>query len=163
MSATASELTTVQSVDIAKYLGTWQEIARFENKHQQGCIATQAMYTQKKGYIEIKNTCTKADGSEKEVFGRAKIADATNAKLTVNFTPLFIRMWGIGWGNYWIIDLGPNYEYAVVSEPKKESLWILSRQKPMTKARYDEIAKRLQEKGFDVSKLIVSKDAIAAE
>lgn len=157
-----SELETVPHVDIARYLGTWAEIARFPNKYQEGCVDSTAQYTQAKGYIQVKNTCTTADGKKKDATGRAKIADAAKpGQLKVNFTPFFIRMFGVGWGNYWIIELGNNYEYAVVSEPKMESLWILARNKPMSKATYDGIVQRLKAKGFSTEKLIVAPKALS--
>lgn len=157
-----AELTTVAHVDLPRYLGTWQEIARFDNKHQEGCLETEAQYTQLKDFIEIKNTCTLADGKKKTVTGRAKVENhETHAQLKVNFTPFLIRMFGVGWGNYWIIDLGANYEFAVVSEPKMERLWILSRTKPMSKTVYDEVIARLKEKGFATEKLVVAKDGVS--
>lgn len=160
--AQTAELETVSHVDIIRYLGTWHEIARLENKYQEGCIGSTAQYSQAKNYIEIKNSCVLADGSKKEVTGRAKIDDATsNAKLLVNFTPWFIRMWNAGWGKYWIIELGKDYDYVVVSEPKMKSLWILQRQKPMSKTLYNDIINRLKVKGFAVEKLVVSKNGVS--
>lgn len=162
-SSASGELSVVSHVDLGKYVGAWHEIARFDNEHQEGCVFSQAMYTQKKEYIEVKNSCTLADGQKKEAIGRLKTPEENsgNAKLKVNFTPFFIRLFGVGWGDYWIIDLGSNYEYAVVSGPSKERLWILSRQIPMKKSTYDDIVKRLKEKGFDTSKLVVGKNAVA--
>ncbi len=156
-----AELGTVPNVDLGKYVGSWEEIARFDNKHQQGCQNSRAEYTKKGDLIEVKNSCTLADGKLKEVTGRAKIGDeGDNAKLKVNFTPFFIRMFGVGWGNYHIIELGDNYEYAVVSEPTMEYLWILSRNRPMKQELFDAISSRLKAKGFDTSKLIIGKDAV---
>lgn len=156
-----SELETVQHVDITRYLGDWEEIARLPTERQDGCIETTAHYAQAKDIIQIKNTCTMVDGKKKVATGRAKIIDPNNAaRLKVNFTPFFIRMFGAGWGNYWIIELGDNYEYAVVSEPKMEKLWILSRTKPMSKEHYDGIVQRLQAKGFSTEKIIVSLNAL---
>lgn len=159
--ALQAELETVPSVDIAKYLGKWHEIARFDTKHQKGCVESIAEYSQKDGYIEVKNHCVLSDGKQKEAMGRAKIDDTvSNAKLKVNFTPAFIRFFGVGWGNYWIIELGEHYEYAVVSEPKMEYLWVLSREKPMKKELYESIIERLKHKGFKTQNLILSNNAL---
>ena len=55
-------------------------------------------------------------GEMREALGIAHIVAApSNAKLKVKFHWLF-------YGNYWIIDLGDDYEYAVVSEPKRQYL-----------------------------------------
>jgi len=70
-----------------------------------------------------------------------------SAKLKVSFFPLFEA-------DYWIIDLGPDYEYAVVGEPSRRFLWILSRTPNMDEAVYEEIISRLPEKGYDPDRLV---------
>jgi apolipoprotein D and lipocalin family protein len=77
----------------------------------------------------------------------------TNAKLKVRF------FWPFS-GDYWIIDLGGHYEYAVVGEPGRKYLWILSRRKVMDKKTYDEILGRLEEKGYDPKKLLVNPGSV---
>lgn len=157
-----ANLEAVEHVDIARYLGTWEEIARLPNKYQEGCIHSTAHYSQPKDYIEVKNSCTTADGKTKDVTGRAKVDDPTQpGRLKVNFTPFFIRFFGVGWGNYWIIELDKDYHYAVVSEPKMEYLWILARHKPLSKTVYNNIVQRLKAKGFSLEKLIVAPKAIS--
>ena len=77
--------------------------------------------------------------------GLANVADKnTNAKLRVTFYWPF-------YGNYWIIALGDNYEYAVVSEPKRQYLWILSREPTLNPSRYKQLTKALRNQGFDIS------------
>lgn len=157
--ANAAEiLSTVPKVDLDRYIGTWHEIARFANKHQKDCVKTQAEYSygDKPGNIIIKNKCSLSDGSEKQISGIAHVDDPTNAKLKINFVPSWLRWLGIGWGNYWIIELDDDYQYAVVSEPKKEYLWILSRTPSMNKIIYAGLVSRLKDKGFDTANLIVS-------
>jgi apolipoprotein D and lipocalin family protein len=76
----------------------------------------------------------------------------TGAKLKVTFFwPFF--------GDYWIIELGPNYEYAVVGEPSRKYLWILSRTPQMDEADFAGITSRLKDKGYDASKLERMKQA----
>ena len=57
------------------------------------------------------------------------------------------------WGDYWIIDLGPDYEYAVVGHPGRDYLWILSRTPTIAPAVYDGILERLREQGYAVERL----------
>ena len=70
----------------------------------------------------------------------------TNAKLEVTF------FWPF-WGDYWIIDLGANYEYAVVGHPGRDYLWILSRTPTMEDSVYEGILQRLQAKGYPLDRL----------
>jgi len=60
-------------------------------------------------------------------------------------------------GKYWIVDLADDYSYAVVSHPNKKSLWILSRTPKMEESVYREILARLRDKGYDLTKLYVTK------
>jgi apolipoprotein D and lipocalin family protein len=83
----------------------------------------------------------------KTIKGKAWVVDPkTNAKLKVTF------FWPFA-GNYWILELGKDYEYAVVGESSRKYLWVLSRSPQMERDVYDGIVGRLREKGFDVSKL----------
>jgi apolipoprotein D and lipocalin family protein len=80
--------------------------------------------------------------------GKAWVVDKeTNAKLKVSFFWFFA-------GDYWIIDLGRDYEYAVIGHPKRKYLWILSRVKEMDNTVYEEILSLLRDKKYDTSKLI---------
>jgi len=144
------ELRTVAHVDLNRYVGTWYDIASFPQTFQKGCTGSTAMYTiRSDGDIAVVNRCRKdsLDGEEKEAKGRARVVDrTTNAKLKVSFFRPF-------WGDYWIIDLGPDYEYAVVGHPNRDYLWILSRTPTMQAAVYDGIIRRLKEQGYEVERL----------
>ncbi len=84
----------------------------------------------------------------------AKPADiTTNAKLKVRFDPFPVNLFK---ADYWIIELGADYEYAVVSNPAKKYLWILNRTPHMDAAVYDGILFRLAQRGFDTSKLVLT-------
>jgi apolipoprotein D and lipocalin family protein len=103
-----------------------------------------------KGYVRVVNTCRKdaADGAVKTAKGKAFVVDGSgNAKLRVQF------FWPFR-GDYWIIDLAPDYTFAVVGDPSRKYLWILSRTPQMDEALYREIVDRTAGKGFDVSKLV---------
>jgi apolipoprotein D and lipocalin family protein len=144
------ELKTVPRVDLGRYVGTWFEIASFPQSFQRGCTATTATYTLRDdGWIEIVNRCRKGspDGPEKVARGRARVIDrSTNAKLEVSFFRPF-------WGDYWIIDLGADYEYAVVGHPGRDYLWILSRTPTIDPELYASIVHRLQAQGYETDRL----------
>lgn len=146
----AQPLETVPSVNLAKYSGKWYEIASFPQRFQKGCTCTSAEYTlSDKGYVIVENKCRKdsVNGVIKGIKGKAWVQkNSGNAKLKVQF------FWPFR-GNYWIIDLAPDYSYAVVSEPGKASLWILCRQNTMPEEDYKAILARLREKGFAIEKL----------
>ena len=145
-----SPLRTVAHVDLDRYLGTWYDIASFPQPFQQGCTGTTATYTMRSdGEVDVLNRCRKGSltGEEDSAKGRARVVDpSTNAKLEVSFFRPF-------WGDYWIIDLGASYEYAVVGHPSRDYLWILSRTPEMDGTVYDGIIGRLREQGYEVERL----------
>jgi len=145
-----AELRTVQHVDLTRYMGTWYEIASFPQWFQRGCVASTATYSfRADGGVDVVNRCHKErlDGEEISATGRARVADpATNAKLKVSFFRPF-------WGDYWIVDLGADYEFAVVGHPSRDYLWILSRRPTMDEAVYEGILVRLKAQGYDTGRL----------
>jgi apolipoprotein D and lipocalin family protein len=149
-SAESRPLEVVPHVDIQRYLGTWYEIATIPQRFQKGCVGVTAEYRLRKdGDIDIVNTCRRGtlDGQVRTAHGKAWVVDKkTNAKLKVRFFWPFT-------GDYWIIALDADYQWAVVGHPNRKYLWILSRTPQMDPALYDELLKLIEAKGYDLSKL----------
>lgn len=147
----AAPLEVVPAVDLSRYTGVWYEISRYPNRFQEDCVGSRATYTlRKNGKIAVLNECFEGSftGKLRHAKGTAKVVDTkTNAKLKVSF------FWPF-YGDYWIIDLGREYEYAVVGHPDRTYLWILSRTKQMDEELYREILGRLAAQGYDTAKLI---------
>jgi len=144
-------LDTVERVDLERYMGKWYEIARYPNRFQRDCPASKATYTLlPNGKVEVLNECYDREYQHvlRSVKGTARVVDPeSKAKLKVTF------FWPFS-GDYWIIDLGDDYEYAVVGHPDRKYLWILSRSPEMSQQLYDRITERLQIKGYDPDRLI---------
>ncbi len=155
-----SKLTTVDSVDLNRYEGKWFEIARYPNRFQKKCVGdTTATYTvRKKNVVEVLNECRKEDGKTDRAKGKAKVVDKeTNAKLKVRFAPSWLSFLPFVWGDYWIIDLEEeNYSYAVVGDPSRKYLWILSRSPELDEVTYSKITEKVRNKGFDPDKLVMT-------
>jgi apolipoprotein D and lipocalin family protein len=141
-------LETVASVDLARYMGTWHEIARLPAPFQEGCVDSSADYRMRDdGRVEVVNRCVK-EGKPKEARGIARVVDtATRSKLKVSFFRPF-------WGDYWVTDLDPGYAWVVVGTPDRRYLWILARETRLDEATYRGLVDRAASRGFDVSRLI---------
>lgn len=141
---------TVPYVDLNRYLGLWYEIASYPQPYEKNCTGVTATYgLLENGDISVLNRCHKynLDGPLKEAQGKAWVVDKeTNAKLKVQFFWPFT-------GDYWIIDLGPDYEYSVVSDPTRSTLWILSRKPQLDPTVYRKILERLKRQNYDTFKL----------
>jgi apolipoprotein D and lipocalin family protein len=147
--ASLPPLNTVERVDLCLYLGKWYEIARLPNSFQEGCVGSSAEYSLRDdGEIDVVNSCQDSiDGKLRQAKGRAWIVDSkSNARLKVSF------FWPFR-GDYWIIELGSEYEYAVIGTPGRKYFWILSRNKTISDELYAGILKRAAENGFDVRKV----------
>jgi apolipoprotein D and lipocalin family protein len=146
-------LRTVPSVDLERYVGTWYEIASYPQSFQEGCTATTAEYTAREdGEIDVVNRCRKGglDGPLSEARGRARVVDReTHAKLEVSFFPL-------AWGEYWIIELAPDYRYAVVGHPSRDYLWILSRTPTLEQETFDRLLSALEAQGYPLDRLVLT-------
>ncbi len=147
---------TIPSLDVQRYMGTWYEIAKYPNWFQRKCMSdTKAVYSARAdGTLKVLNSCKSADGNLSEAEGTARQIGAKDSpKLEVRFAPVWLSFLPLVWGDYWVIDLDPQYQIAVVSDPRREYLWILSRTPQLDKKVYDEVLQRIQNQQFDVSKL----------
>ena len=81
---------TIAALDVARYQGTWYEIAKFPNWFQRKCIAdTNATYKIKDdGNVNVTNRCTFEGGGKGEAIGTARqIGAPTSPILEVRFAP----------------------------------------------------------------------------
>jgi apolipoprotein D and lipocalin family protein len=144
-------LQVVDEVDLARYLGRWYEIASFPQRFQEGCVATTAHYSLRDdGRIRVENACRDGsfDGDLRRAEGVAWVVDpaASSAKLKVQF------FWPFR-GDYWIIELDPDYRHAVVGHPSRDYLWILARTPTMDAADYAALLARIEAHGYDLARL----------
>ncbi len=148
-----SPVRVVDKVDIEKYMGLWYTISSIPQIFTRGCAGgTSAQYALRKdGDVDVYNSCFKEDGTVYDVKGKAWAAGPeTNAKLKVSFVP-YIKSDLLA-GDYWIIGLGDNYEYAIVGHPQRKSGWILSRTRELPAVVMKEIKDTLIEEGYDYSR-----------
>jgi apolipoprotein D and lipocalin family protein len=151
-----AELQTVSFVDVNQYLGKWYEIARLPQIFQPGCTAVTAEYSlNEDGSVKVFNFCRILDpenGFPISITGSAVPVDESNSKLEVAFFN------GLSKGNYWILELDPDYQWALVGDPDRISLYVLSRKHTLDEGIYQDLLKAAVEKhGYDISRLIRTK------
>jgi lipocalin len=154
--------TTVESVDLNRYLGTWYELGSVKQFFSVGLVNTTAEYSLlPSGNVKVVNTGRyfSANGPQSQVIGSAVPVDSTNARLNVSFsgsnsaTPP---------GNYWIVDLDPEYQWAIVSDATGRSGFILSRDAYVDPAFYAELVQKAADKGVDTTNLTVTPQLLGA-
>jgi apolipoprotein D and lipocalin family protein len=134
----------VASVDVARYLGTWHQVAWIPNSFQGDCVSdTQATYTLDGKDLRVQNQCKDANGKMTEAIGIAKIVEGTNnAKLRVSFFRPF-------YGNYWVLALDADYTWVLVGEPKRKFGWVLARDNKLDTTTLNLILDRAVALGYD--------------
>ena len=125
-------LETVPYVDVSQYLGRWYQISRNPLPFEPAdCVcAQQTLSVLESGLVGVYNSCNVGtpDGALREIKGTATNDDpVSNSRFTVDF--------GLGYpGQYWIIGIADDYRYAIVSDPKRYSLYILSKTPTLSEA-----------------------------
>ena len=133
-----------------RYMGTWYEIARLPHRFERGLELVRAEYTlNPDGSIKVVNSGVR-DGEARSIVGRARLKAPEAVPLTGELEVSFFRPF---YGDYRIIELDPEYRYAVVTGSTRDYLWILSRKPKLDKKRLDDILKRLAGWNFAVDKL----------
>ncbi len=143
--------TVVKELDIERYLGRWYEISRYDHRFERGLVGVTATYSfREDGKLKVLNAGYKGSvkGQRSEAIGKAKIPNPDlPSKLKVSF------FWFL-YGDYFVLELDENYQWAVIGSSSDKYLWILSRTSKMDENLYDELLARLTKRGYEVDKLI---------
>lgn len=139
--------TTVESVDLERYLGTWYEVGSVKQFFSNGLVNTTANYSlNPNGSVRVENRGEYFvdGGPESKIVGNAVAVDDSFARLSVSFAgPASPEPPG----NYWIVDLDPDYQWAVVSDPTGTSAFLLSRTPQVSEELYQELLDRAEAAG----------------
>lgn len=142
---------TVPELDIERYMGSWYEIARFDHRFERGLVGCMANYElQPDGKVKVTNTGYKnsLDGKFKESVGKAyRPDDEVPGKLRVSFFMSF-------YSDYNVLELSPDYRYALIGSKSSEYLWILSRTPQLSQEELSFLLYSAQSRGYDTNKLI---------
>ena len=142
-------LAVASNVELSRFQGKWYEIARLPRTTQTDCHGTTAFYTQNSdGSLTFVNQCNVGSqtGPMKTLAMAATVPDSNvQAKLALDV--------GGYVGDYWILEVDSNYQYAVIGHPSRLYFWILSRAPTLDSATVQGIVDRAQSDHFDMSQL----------
>lgn len=140
--------TTVSSLDVKRYMGTWYEIARYDHSFERDMERCRAQYTLlPNGKIVVENSGYNSHtGKYKVSVGKAKLGDSIG-QLRVSFFLFF-------YSDYNILALDNNYGWALIGSNSPKYLWILSRTPSLPKETIEHIIGIAKARGYDTSKLI---------
>ena len=148
----------VAALDLQRYSGKWHEIAHLPMYFQRKCVdRITATYTPRPdGSLVVVNACRTKAGAMDSARGEAVRASATNGALRVRFAPKWLSWFPAIWADYWVIDLDPEYQWAVVGGPDAKNLWILSRTPLMKRELFEQIKDRAVDAGYPMKELVMA-------
>ena len=148
--ASSEPIAAITDFQPGKYMGVWYEIARLPHYFERGMDYVEAEYTMNAdGTIRVENRGVR--GNEKRnIVGKAKLKFPKKQPLTGELRVSFFDPF---YSDYRIIELPPDYSYAVVTGSNRDYLWILSRKPVMDRKQLNAILQRLREWNFAVGKL----------
>ena len=139
-------------------MGRWHQVALYPNRFQAQCVGgTSATYTLlDDGRVKVLNRCRTQDGwDETEGIARPRAGVERRAggllapaSLEVSFLPVALR-----WGKYDVRQLGPQQQWALVSEPSQRYLWVLARTPQLDAEQWGGVEAALRQRGFDLGRL----------
>lgn len=138
----------VPNVDLERYMGVWYEIARFDHSFERGIEAAQAVYElQPNGRVTVTNSGVDArTGARRTAHGKARTT-SDPGRLKVSFFWIF-------YSDYNILELDPDYRWALVGSRSMNFLWILSRTPSLPQETLDAILRLARARGYDTERLI---------
>lgn len=140
------DTTTISSLDLNRYLGTWYELARFDHRFERDMNNCTAHYSLREdGKIRVLNRGWK-NGSQTTSEGKAKTT-GTPGLLRVSF-------FGPFYSDYRILMLDSDYRFALIGSATNKYLWILSRTPELPEATIQLILQEAQRRGYDTNSLI---------
>jgi apolipoprotein D and lipocalin family protein len=147
-------LEPISSLELNRYMGQWYEIAKYPNRFQTRCksntVAEYSLLNQ--GGVSVRNSCTDEKGLTTVANGAARLQSKPST-LEVSFAPTWTRWLPMVWANYWVIALEADYRWAVVSEPNRQFLWVLSREKKLAEVDWQKITAAIAAAGLDLNRL----------
>ena len=148
----------VTALDLQRYSGQWHEIAHLPMFFQRKCVNNiTATYSPKPdGMVGVRNGCDDKNGRQQVSEGTARPVTGQPGQLQVRFAPDWLAWAPMVWADYWVIEIDPDYQWAVVGGPSHKYLWILSRTPSMDRAVFDGIRDRAAQRGYPVDKLVMA-------
>jgi apolipoprotein D and lipocalin family protein len=139
------ELRAGANIDLSRYMGTWYVIANVPYFAERGKVATRDVYTlDTDGNIETTYVYRKTfDGSEKTMSSLGMVQPGTgNARWIVS-------MWWLIRADYLVLEVAPDYSWALIGQPNRKLAWVLARNPAMDDTLYSLLIEKFRGYGYD--------------
>lgn len=144
--ASTVDNSTVQSLDLNRFMGRWYEVARFDHKFERDMQQVTTIYAiQDNGRVKVINQGFK---------NRKWKTSEGKGKLTTTPGLLRVSFWGPFYSDYRVMMLAPDYSYALIGGENDKYLWILSRSPQMRQDTRNQVLREAQRRGYNTNNLI---------
>ncbi len=143
-------LSSTAQVDLERYMGRWWVIANIPYFAENGKVATADVYALKaNGRIDNVFAYRKAfDQPEQTMQAEARVYPNTNNNHWK------VRFWGgLIRSDLLILEVSPDYQWALIGNPKRSLAWVFARQQDMSDAQLDELKQRFANYGYQPADL----------
>lgn len=160
----APPLAAMPQVDLARYAGTWHEIARLPEPFEAACTdQPSATYELHGTRLAVINRCRK-HGRLEEVHGEGRVVPGSGgAKLEISLWPQALRWLPMAWAKYWILYVDPAYQVALVGHPSRRFLWVLARTPVLSTPQLDALLEFAEQRGFPIERLVYAQPDTMAD
>ncbi|MBN7818436.1 lipocalin family protein [Bowmanella yangjiangensis] len=149
----------VKGFELNRYLGSWYEIARLDHSFEAGLSQVTANYSMREdGGVSVLNRGFSADENTwREAEGKAYFVEEPDTGY------LKVSFFGPFYGSYVIFELDKqNYQYAFVSGPDTDYLWLLARTPQVEPEVIDKFEQMAKDRGFNTDQLIYVDQQVAS-
>ena len=144
-------LRSTLQLDLERYMGRWWVIGHIPYFAERGKVATADIYALRPdGRIENTYVYRKAfDKPEKSMRGVATVVPGTgNAQWRIAFFGGLVR------ADYLVMDVAPDYSWALIANPKRSLAWIFAREQVMDDAQFEALKRRFAEWGYEPARIV---------
>ena len=136
-------------IDLQRYKGTWYIIANIPYFAENGKVMTRDEYALRAdGKIDNDYVFRRSfDGTDKSWHGVATVVPGTNNAQWV------VKFWGVLNADYLVLEVAPDYSWALVGHPHRKYGYVFSRQPQMNDALYQQLLGKLAGYGYTASRL----------
>ncbi len=153
--AFGQHVTPVPKLDLNRFTGVWYEIAEYPPKPKKQCLGgTKVLYAlgDKPNTFQMGTFCHLRNGKPGDTNATGKMDKQGDGALKLNHLVLFHT-------KYWVLATGPDYDWALIANPNRKSLWVLSRTAEMAPETLTQIEGLATAQGLNTAKLVTVSES----
>lgn len=144
----------VAAIEVSSLAGDWYEVATTGTWWHRRCVAdTRYNFdVPGRGGLRATSICSTASGPE-QYRGRLRAGRDGDGRLAIRFTPAIFNWLPATWSDFWVLASGPDQEWLLVGDNRRERLLVLSRTVAFDEAAMAQALAAARRQGYDIDRL----------